>query len=234
MFTLDNHVAWHEQYWAFPLQCNHITTSTHNGENASQRCTDRLDDCGSITPARVCTLGSSSHWIRYVGGVEKGSVCLPNTQCFPGPLYIGLSVIIYNFIGISDFNQNFQVNAYLVQKWIDPRIKAELVPSLLARAKNGPVSKIILTDKQHIERFWLPETILLDQIEVSLVGGLEPSLLLTIDQHGQMVYTQRVNALLRCYMNIQNYPHDHQYCRVKVASREFENWRILSKFNSRI
>lgn len=114
-------------------------------------------------------------------------------------------------------SQTITLDLYLIQTWHDPRLQVA-----------NMVSETVLTEAAQINQYWMPDTYLINGASVSVINALQPIEKLTIDQQGNVTLMMRVNAQLSCYMNLQNYPMDIQYCRVKISSRKFNFVKGLS------
>ena len=79
---------------------------------------------------------------------------------------------------------------------------------------------IIITKPSMIQKIWTPEIFLVNGLSASVVNALQSVQKITITRDGLINYVQRVNSELMCPMNLQNFPHDYQYCRIKISTRK--------------
>jgi len=94
-------------------------------------------------------------------------------------------------------------------------------------------ANLVVTQPATIKRFWLPEMYFVNGLSATVVNAFQAVQRLTITTVGLMTYAQRINALLSCPMNLQNFPHDYQYCRIKLSTRTCTGqdvlWRLIAK-----
>lgn len=124
-----------------------------------------------------------------------------------GPINVSLSVIVNKINSLSELTQSITLNLYILQSWSDPRLQVQVLPR-----------NTIIRDAQQMSRYWMPDTTLIGGSSVTVLNTIRPALKLTITTEGRMELMMRVNAQLGCFMNLQNYPHDIQYCRIRVTS----------------
>lgn len=103
--------------------------------------------------------------------------------------------------------QTFQVDIILVQEWTDNRLNLSEIEQ-----------NLVVTQPAGIRQFWLPEMYFVNGLSATVVNAFQSVQKLTINREGLMNYAQRINALLSCPMNLQNFPHDYQYCRIKMST----------------
>lgn len=100
----------------------------------------------------------------------------------------------------------------MVQQWHDTRLNV----SVIGRNQN-----FIVTQPSIIQQFWLPDVYFVNGLSATVVNAFQAVQKLTITGDSLLSYAQRINALLSCPMNLQNFPHDYQYCRVKVSTSKW-------------
>lgn len=127
------------------------------------------------------------------------------------PLNVSVSIIVTNLLSSSEVDQTIDLDMYVLLAWTDPRLNTSLVQDNL----------VVVNDPAAIKHFWTPDIYLQNSVSVSVVNVLSPVAQLSIDVHKKLFYLQRLNAKLSCTMNLQNYPHDLQYCKIIFSTRKF-------------
>ena len=105
--------------------------------------------------------------------------------------------------------QTIQLDLTLVQHWHDNRLNLSVIE---------PNQNFVVTKPGLIRQFWLPDLYLVNSLTATVVNAFQPIEKLTITPDGLVSYAQRINALLSCPMNLANFPHDFQYCRIKMST----------------
>ena len=109
--------------------------------------------------------------------------------------------------------QTIQVDIILVQQWRDERLNTSSI---------GQNQNFVITQPSIIKNFWLPDLYLVNGLSATVVNAFQAVQKLTITSENMISYAQRVNAMLSCPMNLQNFPHDLQYCRLKISTSKWE------------
>ena len=112
--------------------------------------------------------------------------------------------------------QTIQVDIILVEQWHDERLNLSSIE---------PNQNFVVTQPALIKQFWLPDMYFVNGLSATLVNAFQSVQKLTITSDGLVSYAQRINALLSCPMNLQNFPHDYQYCRIKMSTCKCVQWK---------
>lgn len=126
------------------------------------------------------------------------------------PLNVSVSLIIANLLAVSDSDQTIDVDVYLLLSWIDTRLNTSLVQD----------NVVIVTDATMIKRFWTPDVYVQNSVTASIVDVLGPLAQLSIDANQRLFNLRRLSVKLGCKFNLQNYPHDVQYCPMIISPCE--------------
>lgn len=104
-----------------------------------------------------------------------------------------------------------------MQEWYDVRLNLDEIPG-----------QITISEPELLDKFWTPDLYLVNAQSATIVDAFQSVQKLTITDSGFMHYAIRVNAQLHCSLNLQNYPHDHQYCYIRFSSSK--NFPTLGNF----
>ncbi|KAI6171302.1 Neuronal acetylcholine receptor subunit alpha-10-like protein [Aphelenchoides bicaudatus] len=143
------------------------------------------------------------------------------------PSHSPLKLYTYMFIEqMKDFNEydmTMELQATLVVNWLDQRLQWEPLD-------NGNLTKLLFSDYK-ISRFWMP------QVQVKAIMPSKRTVLqpinteLLITQSGHVFAAAKLNTIVTCDTQLQDYPFDRPNCSLYVLTRNFEgensNFRIV-------
>lgn len=99
-----------------------------------------------------------------------------------------------------------------MEEWQDPRLNVSNI--------SGQIS---VSESSKIERFWLPDLLIVNGESASIVDAFQSVQKLTISEKGWLHYAFRVNAQMQCSLNLERYPHDSQYCYIFLSTCKLNN-----------
>ncbi|KAH9389403.1 hypothetical protein TYRP_023349, partial [Tyrophagus putrescentiae] len=147
-----------------------------------------------------------------------------DAQMKPGKdtLNISISLYVNDLIGAVDKDQTIQLDIILIEQWTDDRL------NLSAIDQN---QNFIVTTPSIIKKFWLPDLYFVNGLSATVVNAFQAVQKLTVTSNGLITYAQRINTMLSCPMNLQNFPHDYQYCRIKISTIIYNQKEIRLLWN---
>ncbi|XP_062518709.1 gamma-aminobutyric acid receptor subunit beta-like isoform X3 [Corticium candelabrum] len=117
-------------------------------------------------------------------------------------------------VGDITMQNDFSVDFYFTQRWVDPRLDGVL--------HNMP--KFRLKNRKMIEEVWLPDTIIRNsqasrypdysRQDIDQVVVLRPG--------GEVKYTSRVSSACFCSLDLHWYPFDEQHCKVEFEFMSYD------------
>lgn len=134
-----------------------------------------------------------------------------------GPVKVSISVIVLSFGGADSAAQTFTANVLFVQRWIDPGLNV-----------SGVESRVTTSQPSFITSLWKPNLYFVNGRSVSLVNSLRPAQTVTVDSTGEITFYQRVSGDFDCFLNLQNFPMDVQYCRFIVSPCKLSELKVYS------
>lgn len=139
-----------------------------------------------------------------------------------GTLNISISVYVNDLIGAVDKDQTIQLDIILVQQWTDDRLNLSAIDKY---------QNFIVTTPSIIKKFWIPDLYFANGLSATVVNAFQAVQKLTVTSDGLLTYAQRINTMLSCPMNLQNFPHDYQYCRIKISTLIYNQSEIRLVWN---
>ena len=103
-----------------------------------------------------------------------------------------------------------QTDITIMQQWYDPRIVVTNIP--------GP--SVLITRPVDIRRFWLPDLYFPNGQSANVITAIESVQKLNIHNDGKMEYVQRVMVTTQCALDLVDFPHDTQYCQIRMSTRK--------------
>lgn len=133
------------------------------------------------------------------------------------PVEVNISIGIVSFESVSETTLDFTINTYLVQEWMDPRLKYN------ATFKLPPTSS--LNDK-----VWLPDLIFFNAKFATLHDVTLENRVVQIQPDGEVCLYQRLRLVLACAMNFTYFPLDQQICPIEMQSFEYTTDDLIFRF----
>lgn len=122
---------------------------------------------------------------------------------------------IYFIQNLDAHDLQFKIHILHQMRYIDPR---------LAFDKISPNRKeAIMGESSLINKVWHPHLFLANEKSSNVMGTAERDILTTIYPDGTVIVSKRIQATLICWMNLQKFPFDEQYC-----STVFESCKLSS------
>lgn len=186
---------------------------------SSSSLTDRVCCFTTILVATIIIASTKVH--AQVGSdIVDINTLLPagyNNQMRPSPQLgtteVKVEMIVDNLISSDEIEQSITLDIWLATRWHDDRIVG-----------SNLTGDVIVTDDNLIGHFWSPELYFINGLDVSVVDAFRPIRRLAVASGGAMLLEQRLNARLSCYMNLQNFPHDLQYCPIILSTSKCDRW----------
>lgn len=123
---------------------------------------------------------------------------------------VSISLFVNELRGVGDVQQNYEIDVTLTLEWYEPRILADQIDRQLT-----------INDEFLIQKFWLPDLFIVNAQSVSIIHSVNPIQKLIITERGQIYYVRRLDAQLQCSINLEKYPHDHNYCDIRFSTSKF-------------
>lgn len=108
---------------------------------------------------------------------------------------------------INPDTMDYQVDLYLRQHWLDPRLHH---PQLL--------EPLDLNDPNLVKAIWKPEVYFPNAKDAEFQYVTVPNVLVRIDPGGQILYMLRLKLKFSCMMELSKFPLDEQVCTMEIAS----------------
>lgn len=127
------------------------------------------------------------------------------------PIAVYVRVYIYLIQNLAMNELHFKLHGLMQIRYKDPRLAFEKdIPT-----RNQPV----LGEDELRNLIWVPHIILANEQDSGILGTDEKDVLTSIAPDGTVIISTRIQATLYCWMNLQKFPFDNQYC-----STIFESW----------
>ncbi|KAJ8029470.1 Glycine receptor subunit alphaZ1 [Holothuria leucospilota] len=134
------------------------------------------------------------------------------------PVEVTVSVGIVSFESVSDVNLDFTVNTYLIQSWVDPRLRYN--------------SSIHLPPTSHfVDNLWIPDLIFLNAKKAELHTVTTKNRVVEILSDGTVYLIQRLQLVIACAMDLRNFPMDQQRCPIDLESFEYTSEDLIFRFH---
>lgn len=67
-------------------------------------------------------------------------------------------------------------------------------------------------------KIWVPHTIVRNEKDTAIMGIDGKDIFVSISPQGDVIYLYRMTANFYCWMNLQKFPFDSQYCNLQWSS----------------
>lgn len=106
--------------------------------------------------------------------------------------------------------QQFKIHALLQLRYVDPRLVfREVAPSR---------TKTIMGENSLRDLLWTPHIFIANERSSTILGTSEKDVLTSVSPDGTIILSQRIQATLHCWMNLQKFPFDEQKCKTVFES----------------
>jgi hypothetical protein len=125
----------------------------------------------------------------------------------PNPLGatdVGIGLFILEVVEVNEVDNTFTVESYMDNVWCDPRRRISEEPQIYVED----------VAKKKLERGWMPDITLVNQVEAPVVENQE----LILEPDGTVEYRQKFNAKLEARYDLRRFPFDDQTLRLEVES----------------
>lgn len=126
------------------------------------------------------------------------------------PVDVHTRAYVYFMQNLEAHDLQFKMHALLQLRFVDPR----LVFKEVAPKRKQP----ILGEKSLRDTLWVPHIFFANERDSSILGTAEKDILTSISPDGTVIISTRIQATLYCWMNLQKFPFDEQYCSTVLES----------------
>ena len=117
-----------------------------------------------------------------------------------------------------------QVDAIILMQWYDPRILGQNIPG----------RTVLITRPADIRRFWLPDLYFPNGQTAAVVNAIESVQKVTVHSDGRMDYAMRIMVTTQCALDLVDFPHDTQYCQIRMSTCKFPFISLYLPFSQHI
>lgn len=120
---------------------------------------------------------------------------------------VSYEIYLRSFGSINPSTMDYQVDLYLRQSWIDPRLDHPNITRALD-----------LSDPNIVKAIWKPEIFFPNAKQGEFQYVTVPNVLIRINPNGEILYMLRLKLAFSCMMDLSKYPLDSQVCTMEIAS----------------
>ncbi|XP_058974514.1 pH-sensitive chloride channel 2-like [Musca domestica] len=182
-----------------------ILTDLNVTRSADETCPS-LDDAAQLTQTQLINRLTAS--CRY-DRLERPNV-MENGSIVDAPLDVFVRVYIYVLQNLDSSDLQFKMHGLVQLRYKDPRLAFD------EYAPNRKQS--ILGESKLRELIWVPHIFLANEHDSSVLGTSEKDILTSINPDGTVITSSRIQATLYCWMKLQKFPFDEQYCPTVLES----------------
>lgn len=107
-------------------------------------------------------------------------------------------------------------------RYVDPR--------LVFRQVAPKRTKTIMGENSLRDSLWTPHIFIANERSSTILGTSEKDVLTSVAPDGTIILSQRIQATLHCWMNLQKFPFDEQKCKTVFESCEYFCGRSREKW----
>ncbi|XP_042897324.1 glycine receptor subunit alpha-2-like isoform X2 [Parasteatoda tepidariorum] len=137
------------------------------------------------------------------------------------PTLVSVNIYINSLGSISAANQDFGMDIYLRQSWIDPRLKTSIY---------GMNETMTLNGQDIIDKIWKPDLFFRNLKSGNFHSMTVPNKLIKLAPDGKILFSMRLTLRLSCHMSFRLYPLDTQRCWVILGSYAQTKDQVLVKW----
>lgn len=142
-----------------------------------------------------------------------------NGTVIDAPVDVFVRVYIYVLQNLDSSDLQFKMYGLVQVRYNDPR---------LAFQKYAPArTQSILGESSLRSLIWVPHIFLANEHDSSVLGTNEKDILTAISPDGTVIISSRVQATLYCWMKLQKFPFDEQYCPTILESWMYNSSELL-------
>lgn len=135
------------------------------------------------------------------------------------PLKVYVRVYIYVVQNLETSDLQFKLHALIQMRYKDPRLQfAQYAPSR---------KKPIMGEDSLRSLIWVPHVFLANEHNSKVLGTNEKDILTSISPDGTVIVSSRVQATLYCWMKLQKFPFDEQFCPTVLESWMYNSSELL-------
>ncbi|KAK6177003.1 hypothetical protein SNE40_015198 [Patella caerulea] len=118
--------------------------------------------------------------------------------------------LVLNSIGpVNDMDMEISASVYLRQQWRDTRLA------------HNVFNRSIVISYKHLDELWVPDLFFPQSKTERRHVLTTPNILIRLETDGSILYSQRLSVTLQCFMELQNFPLDHQKCAIEMESYSY-------------
>ena len=174
-----------------------------------------LDDGDSLTQTQLINRLTAS--CRY-DRLERPYVVENGIQTNL-PVSVHVRVYIYVLQNLDSGDLQFKTHGLIQMRYNDPR---------LAFSKYAPLrTQPIMGESQLRSLIWVPHIFLANEHDSNVLGTNEKDILTAINPNGTVIISSRIQATLYCWMKLQKFPFDEQFCPTVIESWMYNSSELL-------
>ncbi|TMW45247.1 hypothetical protein DOY81_009673, partial [Sarcophaga bullata] len=195
-----------------------VTLTSLSNTNATRSAEDTclpLDDGDSLTQTQLINRLTAS--CRY-DRLERPYVLENGTQT-NAPVSVYVRVYIYVLQNLDTSDLQFKTHGLIQMRYNDPR----LAFSKFAPSRTQP----IMGESSLRSLIWVPHIFLANEHDSNVLGTNEKDILTAINPNGTVIISSRIQATLYCWMKLQKFPFDEQFCPTVLESWMYNSSELL-------
>ena len=130
------------------------------------------------------------------------SIPVPDT-----PLTDKVNIVVHRFEDLSSDRMQLKTELTLHQEWSDDR--------LTFSSSGGQINSLSMTDTTGI---WIPDIFFVNSRTGHHPDLMRNNVLIWISPSGRVSFSTRISLTTSCTLDLSYFPHDHQVCRISIAS----------------
>nr|XP_018905083.1 PREDICTED: gamma-aminobutyric acid receptor alpha-like isoform X2 [Bemisia tabaci] len=137
------------------------------------------------------------------------------------PVTISVNMYIKSIGAISDNDEEFTMDLYFRQSWLDSRLKFRL---------HG-VEEISMS-WLFVDKVWKPDTFFMNGKKSSLHKITSPNKFVRLRKNGYLTLSMRLTVSASCKMHLRKFPLDTQNCSLLIGSFAYASSDIIYKWSA--
>lgn len=194
------------------------TVSMNNFSDITETADDTclpLDNGDNLTQTQLINrLTASCRYDRLERPYEMKNGTHTNT-----PVSVYVRVYIYVLQNLETSDLQFKTHGLIQMRYSDPRLAFEkLAPSRTQPIMGESVLRSLI---------WVPHIFLANEHDSSVQGTNEKDILTAISPNGTVIISSRIQATLYCWMKLQKFPFDEQFCPTVLESWMYNSSELM-------
>ncbi|XP_065364609.1 pH-sensitive chloride channel 2-like [Calliphora vicina] len=175
-----------------------------------------MDDADGLTQTQLINRLTAP--CRY-DRLERPQIVENGTTNSEAPVDVHVRVYIYVLQNLDSSDLQFKMHGLIQMRYNDPR---------LAFSKYAPSrTQSILGESSLRGLIWVPHIFLANEHDSSVLGTNEKDILTAISPNGTVIISSRVQATLYCWMKLQKFPFDEQFCPTVLESWMYNSSELV-------